>query len=926
MNDDVIGKFQHLPAAVTPRREWLRFRIDPRSILLGLVVFTAMPSLLFADGASSFNQTNWGGGNTDSPALAPANNTGWNKWKLKDNLLSAVNGGADLLAVGPIISILHTLDSDFAFAQDFVTRTSDADFTATFAGVPPVLTNVDVSGGSIQLVSGQVSGTYTSTLIDTYLPGAHYGLKNVLFSATVPSGTTISADGDPGQFTATIYLRAGNTTPPDGTWTAWQELANGFTIGSFLERRYVQYEARFATNNAAVSPTLDDVTVGYVNFPSGTGVEVTGDSVGLKAGFSSGTYLSKILDLTKGRELTTLDFDRTTPSSSNVYIFVRAGSQPSPTASPASWTAWTQILAASPASLASLGVKRYFQYKTEIVAPLGGAPTLNSIMLNYRDDPDTTPRLLSSSRLDTNAVANHIDAIYWTEDATLPPGSKVQLKLAAADQGGNISDKDANALADPPNPTNANYFDVNTAATYFVGPDSTFASYWNSANDLPGGCFKRSIWVACTSIPASLNQAQTPANDRVLAYKVTLVPAGGNSPLVSDVIVRYGTGSRHAVTVIPASGIVLSEADTVTAVNVGVVLHTQPTNPVMISFTSSDPAEVKVNGGTSAQLTFTNANWNTPQDIALTAVDDSVADGNKVVTIVAAIDAGSDANYIGVDVADITVTNSDDDKYIATITATDENAAELGRDPGTFTISLNGVATANTDISFGVTGTANHAGSDYAPLLASPATVIIGNQTVTMTITPVDDNLLEGDETVTVTLSPGTGYAVGTPGTATVTIFDDEVPLVPTVTVTASSVNARESDGTQGFFTVSRTGLKTNPLAVFFSVGGTATPVSDYTAISGSSVIIPAGSSNVVIAIKPVNDSLVEGDETVTLTLASQSAYLIGSSGSAAVTIIDDDAAPAPSGGGGGGAFGWLLTLLVGIFGVYRARRATAEH
>ncbi|KAF0192516.1 MAG: putative extracellular nuclease [Gammaproteobacteria bacterium] len=901
MNDDVIGKFEHRPAAVMLQREWLRFRIDLRSIFLGLVVFTAMPSLLFADGASSFNQTNWGGGNTDSPALAPANSTGWNKWKLKDNLLSAVNGGADLLAVGPIISILHTLDSDFAFAQDFVTRTSDADFTTTVSGVTPVLTNVVVSGGSIRLASGQVSGTYTSTLIDTYLPDAHYGLKNVLFSATVPSGTTISADGDPGQFTATIYLRAGNTTPPDGTWTAWQELANGFTIGSFLERRYVQYEARFATNNAAVSPTLDDVTVGYVNFPSGTGVEVTGGSVGLKAGFSSGTYLSKILDLTKARELTTLDFDRTTPSSSNVHIFVRAGSQPSPTASPGSWTAWTQIFAASPASLASLGVKRYFQYKTEIVAPLGGAPTLNSLQVNYRDDPDNTERPLQSSRFDTNNAASHIDAVYWTEDSSLPAGANVKMRLATATTPGGIDDSS------------------------FVGPGFDSAKFWDSANTHGGGCFKRGIWVACTSMPTQLQQG---GDDQTLAYKVTLAPNSGNSPIVSDVIVRHGTGNPHAVTVIPTSGIVLSEADTVTTVNVGAVLHTQPTSPVIINFTSSDPAEVKVNGGTTAQLTFTNANWNTPQDIALTAVDDSVADGNKVVTIVTAIDAGSDANYIGVDVADITVTNNDDDKYIATIIATDENAAELGRDPGTFTISLNGVATANTDISFSVTGTANHAGSDYAPLLASPATVIIGNQTVTMTITPVDDNLLEGDETVTVTLLPGTGYAAGTPGSATVTIFDDEVPLVPTVTVTASSVNARESDGTQGFFTVSRTGLKTNPLAVFFSVGGTATPVSDYTAISGSSVIIPAGSSNVVIAIKPVNDSAVEGDETVTLTLTSQSGYLIGSSGSATVTIIDDDAAPAPSGGGGGGggAFDWLLALLVGIFGVYRARREMFVH
>lgn len=897
-----------LEAPASPGRARLR------ALAIGLVLFVVLPSMLFADGASSFNQTNWGGGGTDSPALAPANNTGWNKWKLNDLSLSAANSGADLLAVGPIVSIEHTSDGDFAFAQDFITHTNDADFTTTAGGVAPVLTNVTVAGGSIRLASGQLSGTYTSSLIDTYAPDAHYGLRNVQFSATVPSGTIISADGDPGQFIATIYVRAGNSTPPDGTWTAYQELANGFTIGSFLERRYVQYEARFATTNAAVSPTLDDVTVSYVNFASGTGVEVAGGGVGLKAGFSSGSYFSKILDLSKPRELTTLEYDRTTPSGSNVHIFVRGGSQPSPTASPTSWTAWTQIFAASPASLASIGVKRYFQYKAEVVAPTGGVPTLNRVKLNYRDDPDNTPRSLSSSRFDTSAPTNHIDAIYWTEDETLPAGSTVQLKLAAADQAGKINDLNAGT------PTNSE--------TFFVGPDGTFASYWNSTNDQAGGCFKRSIWVACTNIPAVLNKEPTPTNDQVFAYKVTLVPAGGNSPLVSDVIVRYGTGSRDAVTVIPTSGIMLSESDTTTPFNVGVVLHTQPTNPVMIDFTSSDPTEVKVNGGTTRRLTFTNVNWATPQDIALTSVDEATADGNKVVTIVSAVDGASDANYVGVDVPDITVTNNDDDKLTATILATDENAAELGQDPGTFTVSLNGTPTANVDVRFSLSGTANHAGSDYAPLLASPVTILANSQTATMTLTPVNDNLLEGDETITVALlsDPSFPYLVGNPGSATVTIFDDEVPLVPTVTVTASSTSARESDGTQGFFTISRSGLRTNPLAVFFAVGGTATPVSDYTAISGNSVIIPAGASNTLIAVKPVNDSLVDGDETVTLTISNDASYLVGTAASATVTIVDDDSpvVGGGGGGGGGGAIDWLLALLVGISGAYRARRATA--
>lgn len=872
-------------------RAWLA------SLAIASMVVVA-PAAALADGASSFSQTTWGSvagscsGQSSSPALAPNNNTGWIFWWLKESTVSPVNSCGDLIVVGNIISVEHTTDIDFALAVDSVTLTADADFTTTVGGVAPVLNNVAVSGGSIRLASGQTTGTYTSSLVDT---GTHYGLKSVSFSASVPSGTKISADGDPGNFLATVYVRAGSsTTPGDGTWTAWQEFANGFLLGSLLERRYVQFQAQFDTTNVAVSPTLDDITISYVNYPNGTGVEVASGSVGLKAGFNSASYFSRILDLGKARELTTLDFDRTAPTGTSANVLVRAGSAPSPTAAPTQWTAW-QTLSASGASLAALGLKQYVQYRVDLVTTSGSVPTLDRVRVNYRDDPDDGPKWLQSSRFETGNAASHVDALYWAEDASLPAGTEVRLQLATAATAGGIGDNS------------------------FVGPDNTDGTWWDSADTHNGGCFKVDTWVACTKLPAAM---QDGANDGVFAYKVTLVASGGNSPILSDVIVRYGTGNRHAVSVIPVGGIVLTEspppADTAT---VGVVLHTQPANDVTISFSSSDTDEVTVS---PASLTFTNGDWDTPQYVTLTSVDDGDADGDQSVTISTAA-TSADNNYNGIAVSDISVTNQDDDKYTVTIVATDENAAEAGLDQGMFTISLNGVAAANTDISFAVSGSANHAGSDYTKLI-SPATVLIGNQTVTLSVTPVNDNLPEESETVTVTLVPGAGYTVGSPSSATVTIFDDEVASVPTVSVTASTTNAREADGTQGFFTISRTGLKTDPLAVFFAIGGSATPVSDYTAIVGTSVIIPAGSSNTVIAVKPVNDSIVEGDETVTLTLSSDADYVIGSPGTATVTITDDDTAPVSTGGGGGGGAvsPWLLALL-GLVGYRACRRTSAR-
>ena len=875
----------------TKRQHPVRRRPRFVAAIYTAALFFMLPLLVLADSSSSFDQTNWGGGLSSSLINTPS---AWTKYFAKEASLSVVNSGADLVVVGAIINIEHTSDSDFALARDSITHTDDADFTTTVGGVAPVLTNVVASGGGIRLATGQTTGTYTSSLMDA---GTHYGYRSLAFSATVPSGTELSADGDAGVFIATIQVRAGDsTTPGDASWTPYEEVANGFVIGDQLEKRYFQYHVQLDTTNAAVTPSLDDITVNYVNYPSGRdastfveGVEVTGGSVTLKTGFNAGSYFSAILDLGKARELSTLDFEKTTPSGASVNMLIRAGSQPSPTASPSAWTDW-QSVSNSGDSIAGLGLKRYVQYKAELTATSGSAPTLDLVRINYRGDP-TVAASLTSSRFYTEDPVNHMGSIMWTEDETLPGGADVQLQLATGAIPGDI------------------------LPASFVGPDGTSGTYWNAADDDNGGCFKRGAWVACTKLPAAL---QDITNDDAFAYKVNIVPGSNTSPVVSDVVVRYGTGAAlDAVTVIPMTGIEFTEnAVTPDTAAVGVVLHTQPATDVVIDFASSDTNEVTV---APASLTFTNANWDQPQDLTLTSVDETTVDGDQTVTITGTVNAASsDDAYDAVNVPSVTVVNKDNDKPIATITATDANAAELGQDPGTFTITLTPAPASSVPVTLSVTGTANHAGSDYLPVIASPVTVTTSGS-ATLTVTPVNDSFIEGNETIVVGLSSGAGYDVGIPSSATVTIIDDDVPSVPTVTVTASSTNARESTGQEGFFTINRTGLTTNPLGVFFSMGGTATAVSDYKADKfGGSVIIQNGDSNVVLAVTPVNDSVVEGNETVILTVSDDgnggANYVVGSPGSATVTIVDDDTGDTGGGGGGGGGGGainpWLYLLL----------------
>ena len=94
-----------------------------------------------------------------------------------------------------------------------------------------------------------------------------------------------------------------------------------------------------------------------------------------------------------------------------------------------------------------------------------------------------------------------------------------------------------------------------------------------------------------------------------------------------------------------------------------------------------------------------------------------------------------------------------------------------------------------------------------------------------------------------------------------------------------------------GTFTFSRTGSTTAALTVNFTLGGTATGGTDYAPL-GPSVTFAAGSATATGTVDVLDDSEVEGDESVWVALAPGSGYTVSSPNSAAVTITDDDGAP----------------------------------
>ena len=114
------------------------------------------------------------------------------------------------------------------------------------------------------------------------------------------------------------------------------------------------------------------------------------------------------------------------------------------------------------------------------------------------------------------------------------------------------------------------------------------------------------------------------------------------------------------------------------------------------------------------------------------------------------------------------------------------------------------------------------------------------------------------------------------------------VNALPTLTVSVSDSSASEPGTNTGKFKITRTGSTAAALTVNYAMSGTATKGADYKSLSGS-VNIKAGSTSATITLTPLDDTLKEGSETVTLPISGSPSYFIGSPSNGTVTITDND-------------------------------------
>ena len=162
--------------------------------------------------------------------------------------------------------------------------------------------------------------------------------------------------------------------------------------------------------------------------------------------------------------------------------------------------------------------------------------------------------------------------------------------------------------------------------------------------------------------------------EQMFPSTTTLVPLGvalqGDSIAIAgfenngsddDVTTIYLNAIRAGVALTPDTGLTTTEAGGTASVQVA--LASAPEEDVTIALTSSNTGEGTVS---PASLTFTPTNWDTPQTITLTGVEDSVDDGDQAYAIQFAV-SSTDRLYDGLAVADLPVTNQDNDPIFADV-------------------------------------------------------------------------------------------------------------------------------------------------------------------------------------------------------------------------------------------------------------------
>lgn len=337
----------------------------------------------------------------------------------------------------------------------------------------------------------------------------------------------------------------------------------------------------------------------------------------------------------------------------------------------------------------------------------------------------------------------------------------------------------------------------------------------------------------------------------------------------------------------PAGGVTVSSisGDTTEAggtASFTVVLTTQPTANVTIGLSSSDTTEGTV---LPASLVFTNGNWDTPQTVTVTGVDDFVDDGDVAYSIVTAAATSSDNAYNGINPANMAVTNLDNDTAGISVTPTSGLVTTEAGGTAQFTVTLNSQPTQN--VTMGLSSSDTTEGTVLpVSLVFTSGNWNIGQQ---VTVTGADDFADDGDVAYTILTAVATSgdsnYNDLNAADVSVSNIDDDTAGI-TVTPTAGLITT-ETGGT-AFFTVALNSQPSQNVTIGLSSNDTTEGT-----VAPSSLVFTNGNWNVpqAVTVTGVDDPDFDDDVAYSIITAAATSSDPAFNGinAADVAVVNED-------------------------------------
>ena len=277
---------------------------------------------------------------------------------------------------------------------------------------------------------------------------------------------------------------------------------------------------------------------------------------------------------------------------------------------------------------------------------------------------------------------------------------------------------------------------------------------------------------------------------------------------------------------------------------------------------------------TSGTLTFTAGQ--TSKTINVPILADTTDENNETITLTL-------SNAVRATISDSTstITITDDDSA-PSLSINDVTTANETAGNATFTVSLSAASGKEITVAYATSDGTATAGSDYTST-SGTLTFTAGQTSKTFTVPVLGDSTDENNETVTLTLSSASNASISD-ATGTLTITDDD--SAPSLSI--NDVSTSDESNTSTSLTVTLSVASGKDITVDYATSdGTATAGSDYTTASGT-LTFSAGDTSKTIDITTLTASIVEGDETVTVTLSNASNASISDS-TGTFTITDDD-------------------------------------